>query len=181
MPLFVSDLEELGQSALAEFSQGVAQIGRAGERDLELQVQRLEARLEQLYAVATTMAQREETLEAFATIWARMVEICDAMAASVSDLLKGRAARSASHDRILDIRNACEENRALHAGSRASNSPSWLSTTTNSNIPFVRSRPSVPPQAEPSRSFLTSCTPPTPPMWPSTPSAAKRSSAAEST
>ncbi|MBI2925847.1 MAG: hypothetical protein HYY24_09110 [Verrucomicrobia bacterium] len=115
MPLLISDLEELGQSALAEFTQDMAALGRTNGEDLELKLQRLEARLEQLYAVAATMARHEETLEGVAAIWARMVGVCDAIAASVSELLKGHAATSASHDRILDIRNACEENRALHA------------------------------------------------------------------
>ena len=115
MALVVTDLEQLGQSALAEFKEEVAQAGHSSEPGLEGQIQRLEVRLEQLYAVAATMAHREETMEGVAAVWARMVAVCDAMAASVSELLHGHFSHSASHDRILDIRNACEENRALHA------------------------------------------------------------------
>ncbi len=115
MALFVSDLEQLGQTALAEFNQDIAQLGGADEENLERQIERLEAKLEQLYAVAATMAQREETLEGVAAIWARMVFVCDSSAVAVSELLEQHPAQSVSHDRILDIRNACEENRALHA------------------------------------------------------------------
>jgi hypothetical protein len=113
--LQVRDLERLGQTALDEFNEDVAQRGVNDELDLERRVQRLEAKLEQLYAVAVTMVQREETLESVAAVWARMVAICDRIAHRLSALPKSPATRFASYDRILDIRNACEENRALHA------------------------------------------------------------------
>ena|SRR5438876_4070332 len=115
MPLLVTDLEELGKTALDEFSQDVAQSGPDDAQQFERRVQRLEAKLEQLYAVAATMARREERLEDVTAVWARMVSICDTIAKTLSHLRQRRPARSASYDRILDIRNACEENRALHA------------------------------------------------------------------
>ena len=68
MAFLVTDLEQLGQSALEEFNHDVAQIARTDERDFERQAQRLEAKLEQLYAVAATMAQRELGLESVAAI-----------------------------------------------------------------------------------------------------------------
>jgi hypothetical protein len=73
---------------------------------------RLEAKLEQLYAVAATLAQREESLDAIAKIWEQMVLVCDNMASALADK---NGACAESYDRILDIRNVCEENRALHA------------------------------------------------------------------
>jgi hypothetical protein len=75
----------------------------------------LEAKLEQLYAVAVTMARREPTMEGVAGIWAQMVGICDEMAKALTDLSPGAISRPVGYDRILDIRNVCEENRALHA------------------------------------------------------------------
>ena len=50
-----------------------------------------------------------------AAIWDRMVVICDIMAKALSDLQQGHPTPSDSYERILDIRNVCEENRALHA------------------------------------------------------------------
>ncbi len=117
MLLLLTDLDQLGQTALQAFGLELAQSGAAAadKQDWERQAQRLEAKLEQLYAVAATMAQRETAVEDVAVIWARMVAICDRMANALSESLQGRPPRSDSYDRILDIRNACEENRALHA------------------------------------------------------------------
>jgi hypothetical protein len=114
MQMLLTDLEQLGESALAEFNQQVAALDRSA--DLARQVERLEAKLEQLYAVAVTVARREERIEEVEAVWARMVAICDTFAQAVSDLRKRDPnAGPACHDRILDIRNECEENRALHA------------------------------------------------------------------
>ncbi|MBI4664633.1 MAG: hypothetical protein HY735_38055 [Verrucomicrobia bacterium] len=115
MSISVTDLEILGQTALQEFSDRIARGERIEDRDVERPAQRLEAKLEQLYAVAATMAQREPTLEGVTAIWARMVSICDSMSKALSDLHPGKTPHSDSYDRILDIRNACEENRLLHA------------------------------------------------------------------
>ena len=111
-----TDLDQMGHSALAEFKQEVAQLAPSETGDFVRQVERLEAKLEQLYAVAATANQREEKLEEVAAIWGQMVAICDRSAQAVSELSrKYHVTDSASHDRILDIRNECEDNRALHA------------------------------------------------------------------
>jgi len=44
-----------------------------------------------------------------------MVVICDTMAKALSDFHQGHPIDSDSYDRMLDIRNVCEKNRALHA------------------------------------------------------------------
>jgi hypothetical protein len=114
--ILLTDLDQMGQSAIAEFKEEVAQIDPAEKNDFSRQVERLEAKLGQLYAVAATLAQRETRLEDVAALWAQMVAICDRSAQTLSEL-RGRHGvfNDASHDRILDIRNECEENRALHA------------------------------------------------------------------
>jgi uncharacterized membrane protein YgaE (UPF0421/DUF939 family) len=115
MVLLLADLDQLGQMALEDFGREVARTNGGGTRGLERHAQRLEAKLEQLYAMAATLAKREDSLEGVAAIWTRMVPICDRMAKALSDLHQGRRLRLDSYDRILDIRNACEDNRALHA------------------------------------------------------------------
>lgn len=112
MSISVIDLERLGETALHEFS---ARTDTGRDHDLESQAQRLEAKLEQLYAVAVTMAGREPTLEGVTSIWKRMVMICDSMAKALASRRDDRSSCSEAYDRILDIRNACEDNRALHA------------------------------------------------------------------
>jgi len=113
--LLLSDLEEMGNSVLNEFSVGLTQLDQEKKETFDRQVQRLEAKLEQLYAVAATMARRESKLEDVVAIWERMVSICDRIAQTVNELQRKHAVTSATYDRILDLRNACEENRALHA------------------------------------------------------------------
>ena len=114
--LLLADFDQMGQSVLAEFEEGVSHIDPSEAREFARQVERLVAKLEQLYAVAATLAQREGKLENVAAIWFRMVVICDLSTKAVSELRERyQVANSASHDRILDIRNECEENRALHA------------------------------------------------------------------
>jgi hypothetical protein len=115
MTLLVTDLEQFGRTALQEFDREVALKDKTNDAEFERQAQRLEAKLEQLYAVAATMAKREAALEGVAAIWARMVSVCDELAQGLSGAHGSRAIRSDSYDRILDIRNVCEENRALHA------------------------------------------------------------------
>src|SRR5438105_2284512 len=99
MPLLLTDLEQLGQTALQDFGREIA--GADSVDKLEQHAQRLEAKLEQLYAVAATMAQREESLEAVAAIWSRMTSICDQMAKALSDLRPEAKSGLESYDRIL--------------------------------------------------------------------------------
>ena len=115
MVLLLNDLEQFAQMALQDFDRGFGENTRAVGEDLERQAQRLEAKLEQLYAVAATMARREDSLEGVVAIWARMVSICDRMSETLSGLRRGPESCLDSYDRVLDIRNACEDNRALHA------------------------------------------------------------------
>ena len=115
MTLLVADLEQFGLTALQEFDRELARKDRAGVEEFERQAQRLEAKLEQLYAVAATLAQREPAVEGVAAIWAGMVSVCDQMANALSESHGSCPLQSDSYDRILDIRNVCEENRALHA------------------------------------------------------------------
>lgn len=114
--ILLTDLDQMGQSVLAEFQEEVAQISPVAAADFARHVERLKAKLEQLYAVAATLAQREPKIEDVAAIWARMVAICDRSAQAITELRQQhQVADSASHDRILDIRNECEENRVMHA------------------------------------------------------------------
>ena len=112
MPLLLTDLEQLGLAALQQFNNEMVQAHHSPDGAKE--AQRLEAKLEQLYAVAATMAQREESLDGVAAIWAGMVSICDRMAQALTDF-HARSVLPEICEHILNIRNFCEENRALHA------------------------------------------------------------------
>jgi hypothetical protein len=107
-------LEQLGQAAVREFEE-LSRSPDGNTLDLETHSQRLQAKLEQLYALAATLAQRENNLEGVAAIWARMVDVCDRMSCALANSRVGHAPHIDSRDRIVQIRNFCEENRALHA------------------------------------------------------------------
>ena len=54
-------------------------------------------------------------MERTAEIWSKMVQICDDFARRLCTLAGRRPSYRASHDRILDLRNAAEEGRRLHS------------------------------------------------------------------
>ena len=108
-----ADLERLGDTALQEFTARLREEVRISGSPAHTSAERLEAKLEQLYGIAVTLAQREETVSEVAAVWSGMVRVCDRIAKTLSAELNGESLKS--YDRILDIRNACEENRALHA------------------------------------------------------------------
>jgi hypothetical protein len=110
MTFSTADLERLGDTALQEFTGRIRTHVLASD---QTSAERLEAKLEQLYGIAATLARRQDALSEVASIWAHMVAVCDRIAKALSDDPSARSLKS--YDRILDIRNACEENRALHA------------------------------------------------------------------
>jgi hypothetical protein len=117
MTFFSADLERLGDTALQEFAARIrtetSSSSSSAESPLRSSAERLEAKLEQLYGIAVTLTQRQEALSEVAAVWAHMVAVCDRIAKALAADPSARSLES--YDRILDIRNACEENRALHA------------------------------------------------------------------
>jgi hypothetical protein len=82
---------------------------------LDREVGQLQAELEQIYRVVVLLQKNEMNIERVAEIWGKMVTICDEFARRLSALRGKGASYQASHDRILDFRNAAEERRRLHA------------------------------------------------------------------
>lgn len=108
------DLEELGEKALQDFNQAVRRTS-AGASTFEDAVRNLVTKVEFTYAVAAKLAHREPTLEGTAAIWAKMISLCDQIAAQVKQLEREFPGSKASFDRILDLRNAAERRRELHS------------------------------------------------------------------
>jgi hypothetical protein len=81
---------------------------------LDHEVAQLQAELEQIYRVVVLLQNNETDLDHVAEIWSKMVAICDEFARRLSALANKRPAYRASHDRILDFRNAAEDRRQLH-------------------------------------------------------------------
>jgi hypothetical protein len=109
------DLEELGEKALSDFQECISRTAPGQSADFDHALASLTAKVEFAYGVAARLAHRERTIEGTAAIWAKMVSICDEMAAEVKRLEAKHPEGKASYDRILDYRNAAEERRQLHS------------------------------------------------------------------
>jgi hypothetical protein len=109
MTLELIDLQELGEKALEDFTQGLR-----GE-EIGLATQRLVAQVEFTYALAAKLAHREATMEGTMAIWAKMVSLCDQIAAKAQRKFGDSPITKTALDRILDLRNAAERRRELHS------------------------------------------------------------------
>ncbi len=109
------DLEELGEKALDDFTRTVGRVQPGAAEAFADAVGSLVTKVEFTYAVAAKLAHREQTVEGTAAIWAKMVALCDQMAAQVKRLELEHPGGEASFDRILDLRNAAERRRELHS------------------------------------------------------------------
>lgn len=100
---------------MADFKESLRAGTQDGHPTFDLAVAQLMAKLEFAYGIAARLAHREPTLEGTQAIWAKVVAICDSLAAQLRALEGDHPSSRASYDRILDYRNAAERRRALHA------------------------------------------------------------------
>jgi len=115
MTFELTDLEALGDKAVADFKETMRTGGQSGQTAFDLAVAQLMGKLEFAYGVAARLAHREPTLEVTHAIWAQVVAMCDALAAQLRALETEHPSGRPSYDRILDYRNAAERRRNLHA------------------------------------------------------------------
>ena len=114
MTFELADLEALGDKAVADFKETLRVGPQHTAVAFDLAVAQLMGKLEFAYGVAARLAHREPTLEGTQAIWAKVVSICDSLAAQLRGLEAEHPSGRASYDRILDYRNAAERRRALH-------------------------------------------------------------------
>ena len=113
MTLELTDLDALKEAAIKKFDDYLAQV--APDEPMDREVTQLQAELEQIYRVVVLLQKNEPSTERVEEIWGKAVTICDEFARRLSALAGKRAAYRTSYDRILDLRNAAEERRRLHA------------------------------------------------------------------
>ena len=114
MGFIAEDLAELKTGALRAFDERMRHVHPDLCYEFDAEVSRLEGQTIQLYGVAALAAKREPESEKVAEIWKTMVSICDEVAARINKLCAQHPACSASHDRILDLRNKCARLMELH-------------------------------------------------------------------
>ena len=113
MTLELSDLDTIKNDALKKFDERVCSAGE-NRQQIEREAFRLESQLEQLYSFTAVMARREPAVAATAELWEHLVRTCDVFAGKIFQLSQQYSLSTAAYDRILDIRSAAEELRALH-------------------------------------------------------------------
>ncbi len=115
MTLELSDLASIKETALKHFEARVAKADPSKPSEIECEAARLESQLEQLYSFTALLARREHDMERTAELWADLVKTCDQFAGRIFRLAEQHALNLSANDRILDIRSAAEELRALHS------------------------------------------------------------------
>ena len=115
MVVNISDLDRLKESAMQSFEQRLAKADLRNRVEVEREVARLESQLEQLYSFTALIARHETDVTQTADLWLTLVQICDVFAARVYQLSQDHPVAASGYDRMLDIRSAAEELRALHS------------------------------------------------------------------
>jgi len=111
----VTDFHDLKDTALRTFQERLQQAAPGRCSTAEIEVNRLESQLVQLYGIAALMARRETELGPIAAIWSAMIAVCDDFARRVQEVCAEHPACLGSYDNILDIRNKCARLRDLHS------------------------------------------------------------------
>ena len=115
MTLEAKDFEAITDSAIKAFDERVASVNPDICWEFNIEVSRLESQVIQLYGIAALLAKREQDLAKIAEIWGSMIGVCDMVAGKIRELCSEHPYCSASHDKILDIRNKCQRLSDLHS------------------------------------------------------------------
>lgn len=107
------ELVDYEQAALTSFDSAMREP--RAEEQLNLEVARLEGKLEQLHNVAVMAARRAEQVEEIAAIWQTMMQICERFAQKTQTLVQAHPGCRASCDKVLDLLSDCKERHAFHA------------------------------------------------------------------
>lgn len=112
-----SQLQQLGESAVAEFDSRIAGIPVGLCAAFQIEAMRLEDQLLFIHRLVALCAREEDDLEKVASLWEFMVSICDLFAERLSHLKNDHPACGAEqyYDRILDLRNKCHRLHQMHS------------------------------------------------------------------
>lgn len=107
---------ELGESAVAEFEQRIANIPSELCSAFNVAAMRLQDELVRLYKLVALCARSEENLDKVASLWEFMEGMCDRFAHELSKLDTEHPACGADlyYNQILDLRNKCRRLGEMH-------------------------------------------------------------------
>jgi hypothetical protein len=110
------DIQEMGNSSLAEFSRRLAAIPEDMCAPFHDEAKSAETELLAVYRVVVMMAKKQEDLTIVANLWETMVAICDQFSTRLGQLVKAHPYCGADtyYDRILDLRSKCHRLQQMH-------------------------------------------------------------------
>jgi hypothetical protein len=111
-----SHLQELGESAVADFDSRVARLSGGLSGAFQIEAMRLQDQLLFIHRLVAMCARDERDLGRVSSLWGFMVGTCDRFAESLSKLIASHPACGAEqyYDRILDLRNKCRRLQEMH-------------------------------------------------------------------
>ncbi|HEX3716501.1 MAG TPA: hypothetical protein VH595_00915 [Verrucomicrobiae bacterium] len=109
-------LIELGDSAVAEYEQRIANIPPDLSSPFNVAAMRLQDELVCLYKLVALCARSEQNLDKVASLWEFMEGTCDRFAQELSKLHLEHPVCGADlyYNQILDLRNKCHRLREMH-------------------------------------------------------------------
>ena len=115
--LATEDLQQLGDSAIAESNLRIASLPPDLCWSFNIEAMRLQDELIRIYRMVVLCVKDEPDLGKVALFWSFMVGMCDDFAKSLQKLKNDHPACGANtyYDRILDLRNKCQRLQEMHA------------------------------------------------------------------
>ena len=112
-----SDLQGIGNSMVADFERKIALIPKEMCAPFHHEARQLETQLLTVYQMVAQMTRNVDDLDQIASLWERVVLMCDAFAERLSALVKQHPQCGAGsyYDRVLDLRNKCLRLQTMHA------------------------------------------------------------------
>jgi hypothetical protein len=112
-----SDLRQLGNSLVSDFDQRIASIPQDLCVPFNNEASRLEAELLMIHKFVVLCVRKEEDLDAIASRWKMMVDICDNAAAKLKSLKESHPYCGAESyfDKILELRAKCQRLQVMHS------------------------------------------------------------------
>ena len=111
-----SHLQELGESAVADYDRRVAAIPADLCAPFNIEAMRLEDELIRIYKLVVLCVREEQDLGKVASAWGFMVRMCDRFAERLLQLNVAHPTCGANfyYDKILDLRSKCKRLQDMH-------------------------------------------------------------------
>lgn len=111
------DVKEAGNSIIVDFDRRLAALPDDLCSQFNAEARELETGILTLYKFVVLMVKKEENTDKVASLWGRMVEVCDDFSKRLANLqsMHPHCGAAFYHDRVLDLRNKCSRLQQMHS------------------------------------------------------------------